>query len=540
MITIDKKKSYLFYWGIFFLLMVIKFGYYGFEYFPVMDDWIQYGTYSLSDSPFQEIILKTQMYTVRPLAGLSDIYIIGRFWNDLSAVFFIITILHAFSCYFFVRVFEYNKIKTGFVFLITYGLSPFLTEATYWISASSRLVVSMFWLSLALFFLCKYLYETNKKRDLVLFFVFQFLSLGYYEPVVLLGFVCALFLILPNIKSKVGKIAGIATIVNYYIIAIYYNSFSARGQLTVRGELAEGGTIEDYYETLKNIFQMLGNNDIYFYARGFMRGFNVILEDGAYLFLAIAVIFSILVFFASKKDSIERRLSKNLRKLLLGIILFIAPFVLFFIIQFNWISFRNAFTSFIGLGLILEALFDMGTVNLFLRRTKDVLICVVVFVFLIVNVSELTDFRAVSLADEKVADGIIEASSGLGLLEGEKGAYIFNARDSYVELNKEYNEHINNITSSDWLLTGALRGVSENIDIKMLAPVFINKPVYLFPDKYEDYIFLGIDDDLSVHVLDYERLGDFIYMLYRNDGTLFGRLEYRYGYAFLSQNTVAR
>lgn len=536
----EKKQTSFFYWGIFFLLMLLKFGYYGFEYFPVMDDWIQYGTYSLSESPFQEVVLKTQMYTIRPLAGLSDVYIIGKFWDDLSAIFLIITVLHAFSCYFFVRVFEYKKIKTGYIFLLTYGLSPFLTEATYWISASSRLVVSIFFLSVALFFLCKYLYETNKKRYLGLFFIFQLMSLGYYETVILLGFVFVMFLIIPKIKRKEGILAGVVTIVNYYIITAYYNNFSYKGQIMIRGELAEGSSISDYYETLKNIVEMFSNNDIYFYARGFMRGYNIIIEDKAYVFLAIAALLSTIVFFASKQDTIERKFSRNIKKMWLGIILFVSPLILFFIIQFNWVSFRNAFTSFIGLGLILEALFDMGTSNLFLRRTKDVLICFLVFIFLIVNLSEISDFKSVSLADKKIGNEIIKTSEGLGLIEGERKAYVFNARNSYVELNKEYNEHINNITSSEWLITGALRGMSGEVEIKGVLPVFVNKPVYLFPVKYENYIFLGIDNDLSVHVLDYKREGNFIYRLYRQNGTLFGRLEYRYGYAFFSQNRIMR
>jgi hypothetical protein len=531
----NKNAHVFFYWGVFFFLMIFKYGYYQFRYYPVMDDWIQYGTYSLSQNPFQEVVLRTGMYTVRPLAGLSDVYIIGKFWGNLGGAFLVITLMHAMSAYFFVQVLRFHKIKTGYVFLLLYGLLPFGSEATYWISASSRLVVSIFWLSLALFYMGKYIYEAQNKRHLFFFFLFQLLSLGYYETVVLLGFVSYLMVVLVAIKKKSAKILGGITLVNFYIIAIYYNLFSDQGQLVTRGKVVEGEVLGSYSQTFWNIVEMLKSGDIYFYIRGFSRGLDVIVKDRDLIFLGALLLVGVGAYFASKGTSVDRGMARNSKKILLGFILFMAPFLLFFIIGFHWISYRNAFTSFIGLGLIIEGLVDLATPNLFVRRLKDVLVGILAVVFVVINVSEITDFRATSLADEKIAANVLEASQELGFLEGERQAILFNAKRAYVPLNKEYNEHINSITSSDWLLTGTLRGVAKNVDTEGITPVFVNTPFELLPKEYENYIFLGIEDDLTVYRLTTQRQGNYVYHLFTDEGDAFGKIEYRYGYAFFSK-----
>jgi hypothetical protein len=530
-----KGSHVVFYWGVFFLLMFVKYSYYHFKYYPVMDDWIQYGTYSLAQNPFMEVVLKTKMYTIRPLAGISDVFIISRFWDKLDLVFFVITLMHIASCVFIVKVFQYNKIKTGYVFLFFYGLLPFGSEATYWISASSRLVVAMFWLSVAMFFMCRYLYQTYKKRDLILFFVFHLLSFSYYETVVILGFVGALLVVLPNIRKREGKILGAVTILNTYIIAIYYNLFSDQGQLLTRGEWVESANWGDYLKTGVHIFKMLGQSDLHFYAKGFIRGLDVIRKDGEWLFLMLVLLLGVCVIFASRKTFIDRRISQNVKKIALGSILFLAPFVLFFVIRFDWISFRNAFTSFIGLGLILEGLFDLGTRNLFLRRTKDLMLGILAVVFVLVNVSEITDFKNTSLMDALIAERVIEAAEGTGVLQGETEALIFHAKNSYVDLNKEYNEHIAAITSSDWLMTGAIRGIYGSVEVGMITPVSIHQPMDLFPQDFSRYVWMGLDEDLNVHRLKYEKHGQYAYRLFTLEEEPFGKIEYRYGFAYFSK-----
>ncbi len=534
-LTKYKNSQVFFYWGVFFLLMILKYGYYKFNYYPVMDDWIQYGTYSLSQNPFQEVILRTGMYTVRPLAGFSDVYIIAKFWGNLRSVFFLITLLHAMSAYFFVQVLRFHKIKTGYVFLLIYGLLPFGSEATYWISASSRIVVSVFWLSLALFYMCKYIYQSQNKWNLFFFFLFQLLSLGYYETVVVLGFVSFLMVVIVGIKRKGAKIVGGITFVNFYIIAIYYNLFSDQGQFVTRGQITEEGLRGNYKETFMNILEMLKSGDIYFYTRGFSRGLEVVLKDRAFVYLAVILLIGFATYFAGKGSSMDRGVFKNSRKIVIGMILFIAPFLLFFAIGFNWISYRNAFTSFLGLGLILEGIIDLATPNLFARRTKDVCMGVLAIVFVIINISEITDFRATSLTDQKISYNILDASRGLGLLRGEREAILFNAKRAYVPLNKDYNEHINSVTSSDWLLTGTLRGVAKNIEGNQIKPVFVNNPIELIPREFENYIFLGIDDNLRVHRLRTLKEGNYVYLLFTEEGDAFGKIEYRYGYAFFSK-----
>ena len=150
------------FWFTFIGLMLIKYGYYGFEYFPVLDDWIQYGGYPFYPDIFQDVILEMKTYTARPLASLSDPYIWGQFWGMMGIPFLIITLLHAASGYFLYKVLAAQKLFVGMPFLVVYGLLPLGSEATYWISASSRIVVGVFWMALALFLLS--LYVDNGKK----------------------------------------------------------------------------------------------------------------------------------------------------------------------------------------------------------------------------------------------------------------------------------------------------------------------------------------------------------------------------------------
>lgn len=526
-----KNTKIIFYWGIFFLLMILKNAYYQYTYYPVMDDWIQYGNYSMFDNPFQ-IILATKMYMVRPLAGISDIYIIAAFWERLNGVFFVITCMHALSAYFFVRVLSYQKIKTGYFFLIIYALLPMGTEATYWISASSRLVVSMFWLSLALFFLCRYLFETQGKKTLLGFFFFQLLSLAYYEPVVVLGLVWTLWILIPHLQKRSGKwLAGITTF-NYYLIAVYYQSFREELGQNARASIEFQTGLDVYQETYQSILDLWRSADIYFYMKALRRGTEILWDDRALLYGVCIVLIMYGVFRASKSDRIERKASAQFKKLLLGLILFTAPFAVFFLIQFTWISYRNAFTSFVGLALVLESIMDMLTLNLWSRRLRDVSLACLTGGFLVMNVSELFDYKQTSIIDQTIGKNFIARVDEDAFFSGKKEAVLFNAKRTHTDLNVDYNEHINGITSSDWLLTGSLRGMAYNKNIAQVIPVSTNVATEIFPIDFEKYIFMGMDNEFKMHRLRDVPDGKYAYQLFTENEELFGRLEYRFGMGF--------
>ncbi len=119
----------------------VRMGCFGFKYYPQLDDYIQYGRYPYAEKPFSQIFIKIGLYAARPLAGLGDIYLWGRLWRNMGFAFFIITLLHILSAYIFVVTSDKLNKPVGVIFIVFYLLCPVNIEGSYWISASSRIVV---------------------------------------------------------------------------------------------------------------------------------------------------------------------------------------------------------------------------------------------------------------------------------------------------------------------------------------------------------------------------------------------------------------
>ena len=72
--------------------VAVKMGYFGFKYYPLLDDYIQYGIYPFAEHPFKNIFLYIGLYAYRPIAGLADIYLWGRFWGVMGLLFLLLAL----------------------------------------------------------------------------------------------------------------------------------------------------------------------------------------------------------------------------------------------------------------------------------------------------------------------------------------------------------------------------------------------------------------------------------------------------------------
>ena len=100
---------------------IVRMGFFGFKYFPLLDDYIQYGLYPIAQNPFINIYLKIGNYASRPLAGIFDIYIWGKFWGNMGVALFILTLLHALSAYLFILSAEKLKVTLGVCFAVIFS-----------------------------------------------------------------------------------------------------------------------------------------------------------------------------------------------------------------------------------------------------------------------------------------------------------------------------------------------------------------------------------------------------------------------------------
>jgi hypothetical protein len=517
------------YYLVFALLFIIKYGYYQFHYDPILDDWIQYGGYPLVESIFSTILIGQKTITTRPLASLSDPFIWGQMWNFMYVAFFIITALHLASCWFFYQVFKKNNLRIGYVALLIYGLFPFGTEATYWISASSRILVGMFFLSMALYFLSRYFDEamTSKKTMLIAFWITHLMSFGYYEPTIALGFFGALFILMNNYKKlKTPWIVGIP-ILNLGLIGSYYLIFSKIGNVSERGMLIQGSYLHRWIDLINKVKYLWTEPQLQLYRNGIPRGFQVLLDNQSYAWIGLIIGISLVVGYLLYK---EPRYGKNGFKLVFGIVLMIIPYLPFFLLKEGGREMRIAFFSLLGLGVVLQGLFDLLAVNRWIRGFMSGGVSVAVCLMLLVHVSELTDYKRISEMDVQIGNAIRRHLEEDHTIQALNQVVILNNKKSYGQVNTDYGTHIANATSSDWALTGLVRALERDISLPYIRVARDTMPIEYDEVAMVDFIFLGLEDNGDVVKLEQEIVENVETQqkevrFYDEEGHLFGIIE---------------
>ena len=403
--------------GTIIALSLVRCCRFGFEYFPVIDDWIQYVAYQSAPDLFNRWFIGAGLYYTRPLAALMDLFVWGKI--GMSASFIIITLLYGISCWLFLCAFRQQGIRIGLGFVVVYMLLPINTEATLWLSASTRIVLSLFLSSLSLVLL---------KKHKVLFWFFNLLSLFLYEQTAVLSLALGLYF-------AHRERLKIIPIVNGLFFLLYYVLFSGSGQFGSRSRivLPDIQLIKAFSEGFfVKHWQLISN--------GTRRGFTILCN--CWWLFALVVIVSIAVLFIIREN-------KGLSGAWLGLVLFFLPFAPYLVVA-QPLSFRAFVPSLVGLGLIADGVLKNHSVKLMLSA-------ILIPVFLAAGVSEVTDYRTVSLTDRAMAQQIVEAD-----------AKSFKRKESVNELNVLYMQHITNVSESDWAMTGCIRAITKNPDYPML------------------------------------------------------------------------
>jgi len=410
-------------------VLLLRIGYYGGIYFPILDDYIQYGLYSTVGNPFAQVVLKFQDYTVRPLAVLTDVYVWARFWEHMGIAFIIITFMHGASSILIYEALNKAGIRCGLFFVLVYLLAPVGTEATYWISGSTRIIVPLFFAAVGLWCLTK-----KGVGWTIAAWLFNLLSYGYYEQICIVSFLL-FFIVAIKMKSKKWLIAGI----NGVVIAGWYVTFAAVGQMANRGGMVIGSP------------EQMAKIGHYFYEvwvqavpkltwEGALRGFQLVVSDQNFIYIGLVVLVAIVFALTCGGDAQEsKRVSGS--GIALSLLLIVLPYVPIFFLKDAWFGLRNTFPSLIGIGLLLD--------NLFYRpeRLKKAAAAMMMIVFLFGTVSELYDYKRVYEDDEKIIRLLEEAGMPQHVL----------TKMQYTEVFVPVETHILNVTSSDWALCGRVR-----------------------------------------------------------------------------------
>ena len=452
-----------------------------------------------------EVLQKYKMYTTRPLAVLLDTYVISRLWGNLWIILFSFTILHFISSFLLYKVLEKNKIRTGSVLVIIFTLIPLCNDASYWIAASSRIVVGLFFAILSFYLYMKYIegMQDRKKNTsiyLIGFAITNLISLGFYEQIIAFSFIGILLLMAVNFKRQKNKWINIIPFFNILIVVVYYIAFSNTGNVASRGQIIKEHYIQHSVSVLNRIGELIIYSPASIVKHGLINGTQLLIADRAIVFTLIAVLISIVLGVQYSKEKVSDSWRSSVIKLILGVFLVFVPFAPFFVLQSIWIVYRNAFISLIGVGLIIESLASIIFMRWDIRSLRGIVAGIVVFIFLVGNVAELNDYRSVSKIDNEIVTNISET------LEKEKGQdwydreiIVFNTKPLYIN---PTSKHFSNSTAADWALCGAMGSILRKQNLGGFHPVTDGKNIKISTEIIKMSVLIGLDDNKKAYILE--------------------------------------
>lgn len=511
------------FWVLLFFSMIIKYSYYGFTYFPVVDDHTMYGLFKLLT--VKEVLTGFKMYTTRPVATLLDACIISRLWDYNWVILLFFVLLHFWTCYLIYSVCEKNQLKFGIMATIIFAFFPLGSEASYWIAASSRIVFGIFFACISFFLFMKYI-EKNKDFYkyswvyLLAFAITNLISMGFYEQIIVFSFFGILVLIIINYKKLKYRWIGIIPSMNLLIILMYYKYFSNTGNVANRGQLVKSNFIIHTKQVWKEIIKLFSIKSINMIKNGFINAIQLIFTDKAFTFLALVAILSIALSIIYSREKVSYTWKNSMVKFFCGTILFVIPFAPFFLLENFIIANRNAFVSLVGMGLMFESFVSL----IFLKKDFPVLrgliCCIIVFCFILVNISEVYNYKMVYEIDREIVTNIYYIRSNLDQPPGR--TVVFNTKSLYFT---PTSEHFSNCTGSDWALSGAMYSIiGKTHGMGYYYPVKDGNMIPINIEELKKATLMGMDENRKVNLLMLEQDNDKTFKLITDDGRYFGKL----------------
>lgn len=433
--------------GVFLLGMVLRFGYEGFCYYPYLDDYVQYFYYP--SLPSGRVLTGSggTIFT-RPLSSLADIFVWGNFADFLWAAMLILAVLYGISGILFYCAMRVSGIKLSPFFLIIYGFLPVNTEGTYWISASSRIAVSLFLIALSAAFLAEHI-QRGRKRDFALFAVFHFLSYWFYEQTAAVSFCLCFWLCIRDKKYRAAAVPLLCGAA----FALWYMTLGKLGNNAARLETV--GIFElprNIIKALAQVFYILTGVSGKILFIGAARGLEKIIAAPEWIF--IILLLGGLWGFCAKSGGRPKA-----EQALLGLFLFFAAFSPFYVSRNMWFNLRNIVPALLGLSMVLD-FFAAKIPKPAARIIGGALVCLC----LVATVSEVADYNAAARHDYAVSSELAKEHKKTGSLRltlSRKLPY-------YLPQNAIYHDHIVTGAALDWGYTGMVRGLTKTPGIEVV------------------------------------------------------------------------
>ncbi len=466
------KANKIILYALLFICVIFKVSSCGFEYYPTMDDNNQYGIYHLrSDNIYKNVIQHYKLYGVRPLAFYTDAYIFSKFWDNMYILLVVLTTLYFATGIIFENIMQKLEINFGFFGLLIFMLAPFLMQATYWISASSRIVLSLFFciLSVRLFIY----YEENKKYIgkgvkfliILITIILNILCTGYYEQTIIFNLIFFAY-VAYKYKSKKFIFLPIASTVLigiHYYISIKQNTMQERGAVDIAGVYSQS------IEILRVIFERF----IVKQGKEIIEGTKNEIKN-----IPICLIsswLSIVIAFFARRDATKH--NRFFKSMLFGIVVFFVPLTPFLFLKKAYIDIRNFYISYLGFSVILSTM-----CYTFLKKRRfisQVIVMIFTFIFLICNCYEITNYKKIYDFDEFVAKQIIKNVSSDSF---EKLSTLFLDYDDEILDFKNGSEMCRTILEEDWAVMGKIQILRNSTKIGKIILKKRQKP-YIYINK---------------------------------------------------------
>lgn len=453
----------------FLAALILKVFSAGFTYYPTLDDHIQYGCYPLYEK-LSYVLFGIGTAKTRPLAALFDTAVWGSFFPHLVWALLAITLLHFFSAKLFDRTLRRFGIEITPIFYGIFLLLPLGFEGTYWISASSRLVVGLFFASLSAELLFKFL-ENKKWHKLLLYTLTTLCSFCFYESVTIFsGLVQVLILLLKTIKDKRPRNLWLLAVPFFALVLLlaYYKiaaNMGAMGSRTTEFSLTQMGTrIDSLLSQFSYIFTAgLFRTTI----TGLKDGLTVLTSGGVWgicVLMLIVLVSMLCALFGKNQTAICPKMRYCIP---IGLALTILPLVTHILVEDVWLTYRSILVCLPGICVMLAPLCS------FLLKKKSLstaCIGLLTFVLLVGCVNELSTYKTVSEQDAKL---VLSLANCLDeeVLSGEKETVLVLEEEIFYPQTSPYKDHVKSVFYTDWSLTGAVRCATKNLKIKTVTPV---------------------------------------------------------------------
>ncbi len=488
--------------GIMLIFLLVQRFIISFEYYPSSDDWFLY--YGRSVAPESEQFLDL---VTRPLAGLADRFLLTPLADNMVIAEIILVIMLCAAGYFFCKAFRASGIACGTVFFISLIMAPVGFEGFYWLSASTRIIPSLFFIGASALSLSLFL-DTRGKPYLILYILTGMGAVGFYEIFLPVYFLVSVFIVISRRKSWwliIIPAALSCLIMAYYLVNGSNPEISDRASMIAPNNII-GHTIYALgeYET------MLAHANAALTRDSFGDGIRVLLQN-PFSAVIVLLIPAALAFMSDNSRKFKGRVN-----FYAGLLLAVAGMLLNMLIDYVRVPFRLSAPMLLGFAVLAE----LAAGRLFNKYVYKAFVFLMAFAFAACNIGELSLYHYNAVCDNEFADRVAalpEASNP------QKITLICNTQRYWYNDRIQYYEYVKAATESYAPITGMVEYKTGAYDINNIMPLCPDAPMGIqnYDDDYVNFIYFD-ENNAAVHC-SAQKVGD-DYAITDENGNAIGSL----------------